>query len=276
MKLSSPVASMSILTLSSLPDPILHLICVYLAPDRPTINDDEHGQCPTLYRPIISLSLTAHSLNRISSRYIATNISLTDTCARWDLFLRTVTTNPIYASNVKYLRLKESSVEEDIGMSNENSAEEEIKKSPSKYQYEYIVHCLTHKPLPLWDTIRVVRFDNTNAWDEECVVQLDLKRKEEGEEESTYRKYTTGTEQLNGNLEGLNMTKFLEIPNVTGVIATTRDFENDGDDQDDADWADEDEEGIDDETVIGILRMRAITKMIGKLSTDLLYQRLNR
>lgn len=274
MKLSSPVASMSILTLSSLPDPILHLICVYLAPDRPTINDDEHGQCPTLYRPIISLSLTAHSLNRISSRYIATNISLTDTCARWDLFLRTVTTNPIYASNVKYLRLKESSVEEDIGMSNENSAEEEIKKSPSKYQYEYIadmfraltgleamyvhygisayaahiVHCLTHKPLPLWDTIRVVRFDNTNAWDEECVVQLDLKRKEEGEEESTYRKYTTGTEQLNGNLEGLNMTKFLEIPNVTGVIATTRDFENDGDDQDDADWADEDEEGTDDDS----------------------------
>jgi hypothetical protein len=79
-------------------------------------------------------------------------------------------------------------------------------------------------------------------------VQLDLKRKEEGEEESTYRKYTTGTEQLNGNLEGLNMTKFLEIPNVTGVIATTRDFENDGDDQDDADWADEDEEGIDDDS----------------------------
>jgi hypothetical protein len=44
------------------------------------------------------------------------------------------------------------------------------------------------------------------------------------------------------------MTKFLEIPNVTGVIATTRDFENDGDDQDDADWADEDEEGTDDDS----------------------------
>ncbi|KAL1791932.1 hypothetical protein ACET3X_009683 [Alternaria dauci] len=254
---------MSLLTLSSLPDPILHLICVYLTPDRPTVNDDEHGQCPTLYRPIISLSLTAHSLNRISSRYIATNISLTDACARWNLFLRTVTTNPTYASNVKYLKLNESSVEE------------EIQGTPSRYQYEYIadmlralnglealyvhhgisayaghiVHCLTHKPLPLWDTIRVVRFDNTNTWDEECVVQLDLKRKEKGEEESTHLKYTTGTEQLNGKLEGLNMTNFFKIPDVAGVIATTRDFENDGDDQNDADWVDEDEEeGVDDES----------------------------
>ncbi|KAG9186861.1 hypothetical protein G6011_09969 [Alternaria panax] len=250
---------MSLLNLSSLPDPILHLICVYLTPDRPTVNDDEHGQCPTLYRPIISLSLAAHSLNRISSRYIATNISLTVTCARWDLFLRTVTTNPTYASNVKYLKL------------NDNSAEEDVEKPSSKYRYEHIadmfralnglealygtsayadhiVHCLTHKPLPLWDTLLVVRFHSINSWDEECVVQLDLERKERGEDESTDHKYTTGTEQLNGELESLNITRFLQIPGVSGVIASTRDFENDGDDQDDADWVDEDEGEVDDDS----------------------------
>ncbi|CAG5156830.1 uncharacterized protein ALTATR162_LOCUS4623 [Alternaria atra] len=247
---------MSLVTLSSLPDPILHLICIYLTPDRPTVNDDEQGQCPTLYRPIISLSLTAHSLNCISSKHIATNISLTDACARWDLFLRTVTTNPTYASNVKYLKLNESSVEEPSGKPLSKSQGEHIVdmfralNSLEALHLHYdtpayadlIVHCLTYKSLPLWDTLRVVRFDNINAWDEECIVQLDLEREERGEKEGTGGKYTSGTERLNGELEGLNITRFLNVPDVTGVSITTRDVENDGDDKDDADWVDGDEE----------------------------------
>lgn len=247
---------MSLVTLSSLPDPILHLICVYLTPDRPTVNDDENGQCPTLYRPIISLSLTAHSLNRISSRHIATNISLTDACTRWDLFQRSVTTNPTYASNVKYLKLNENSGEESSGKPLSkfrgqhiidmfralNSLETLYLHYGTSAHAHLIVHCLTYKSLPLWNTLRVVRFDNVNTWDEECIVQLDLERKEIGEEETTDSKYTSGKDQLNGELEGLNMTGFLKIPEVTGVNVTTRDFENDGDDQDDADWVDKGKE----------------------------------
>lgn len=248
---------MSLTTFSSLPDPILHLICVYLTPDRPAVNDDEHGQSPMLYRPIINLSLTAHSLNRISSVHIPTNINLTDACARWDLFLRTVTTNPTYASNVKYLKLNDSTVNESDGQPFGKRLEDMLRAlSGLEVLYSHhgtsdhahaIVHVLTSKPLPLWDTLKVVRFDHTNTWGEECIVQLDLER-EDMEDGRTHGKYTSGTKLLTGELEGLKISEFLKIPDVSGVNVSTRDFENDGDDHEDADWVDEDEEEVDDDS----------------------------
>jgi hypothetical protein len=245
---------MSLVTLSSLPDPILHLICVYLTPDRSTVNDDEHGQCPKLYHPIINLSLTAHALNRISSVHIATNISLSDACKRWDLFLRTVTTNPTYASNVKYLKLNQLTADDylPVNLTDIIGALGGLETLYSHHSNSglagYIVLFLTSTPRPLWDTLQVVRFNHINAWGEEAIIQLDLSR-EEQEEGHTGFGCTTGTELLTGQLKDLSISSFLYIPDVTRVTVSTRDFENDGDDQDDADWVDEeDEEEVDDDS----------------------------
>ncbi|KAH6860992.1 hypothetical protein BKA58DRAFT_43932 [Alternaria rosae] len=237
---------MSLVTLSSLPDPVLHLISVYLAPDRPSVNDVEEGQQSTLYRHIINLSLTAHSLNRISSIHIAKNISLTVACTRWDLFLRTVTSNPTYASTVKYLKMNEGTIDDHYGKRMEAmltalSGLEALYMHHSKRSHaNAIQQLLTSKPLPLWDTLQVLRFDHTNKWGEPAIVQLNFERKEIDKKNGLG--FITGTELLTGELEDLSIHRFLDIPVISGVKASTRDFENDGDDQDDADWVDEEED----------------------------------
>jgi hypothetical protein len=267
---------MSSITLPSLPDPILHLICVYLTPDRPTVNDEENGQSPALYRPIINLSLTAHALNRISSTHIATNISLTDCCTRWDLFLRTVTTNPTYAFNVKYLKLNEGTVEEWL-------EDRPTKRRPSDYDgdnasidelihmfkalcglevlYSHhgkanypgsILHRLQEKEIPLWRTLEVVRFDQVNEWGEDRIVQIHFVRqngkikgklpiapKISPREPGTM--LSTGNELLTGALEGVNFQSLGALPDVHRVEITTRDYSDDGDDEEDGDWVDDEE-----------------------------------
>ncbi|KAF1943285.1 hypothetical protein EJ02DRAFT_453587 [Clathrospora elynae] len=255
---------MSLVTLPSLPDPILHLICIYLTPDRPTVNDEENGQSPTLYRPIISLSLTAHSLNRISSTHIATNISLTDCCVRWDLFLRTVTTNATYAANVKYLKLYEGTVQgwESKRPTTYDSPDDICKlfMALSGLEALYlhhgeslcagdIIHRLTCEPRPLWKTLEVARFDHVNVWGEERIVQLHLVR-EGGKVKGTWPikenkpgcASSWGNETLTGVIKNLDTGALGRLPGVDHVEVTTRDYEERGDDQKDGDWVDEDEE----------------------------------
>ncbi|KNG51500.1 hypothetical protein TW65_01515 [Stemphylium lycopersici] len=248
---------MSSITLPTLPEPILHLICVYLTPDRPTVNDPEHGQSPTLYRPIINFSLTAHALNRISSAHIATNISLAWGGNRWDLFLRTVQQNPVYASSVKYLKLSESSEEEanserphqwQGGLEDLTEMFKALRGLETLFSSRdrqlfpgSILYRLASQEMPLWKTLQVVRFGHINAWGEERIVQLNLHREGGGKE----HKYTSGNELLTGQLEGLNLTDLHKIPEVNGVTVSTRDFEDDGDEEEDADWVDEQEEDED-------------------------------
>ena len=246
---------MSLITLPSLPDPILHLICNYLTPDRPTVNDDTHGQSPTLYRAIINLSLTAHCLNRISSTHIATNMSLTEACKRWDRFLHTVTTNPAYASHVKYLKFSESTP--DV---REINREEEDGDSLSKmlkaltglevlYSHRGVKHtpatilqCLTSGALPLWKTLQTVRFAHVNAWQEDEIVQINLVRQVPAREGTLENYTTTGTHLLTGDLDDLSVSDLCEkIPGVVGVEVATKDLQDDEADEDaDADWVDED------------------------------------
>lgn len=249
---------MSSTSLSSLPDPVLHLICVYLTPDRPSVNDPEHGQSPTLYRPIISFSLTAHALSRISSTHIAKNVSLTHATIRWDLFLRTVQENPIYASNVKYLKLSEGSEEELLAHGKNKSLGtrdlttmfkalcglETLFSSHGKTNSPgTIIRCLMAEEMPLWKTLQVVRFDHVNVWGEERVIELNLQREGgDGEDGTQVRKYTRANELLAGELEGLNIHHFCDIPEVTSVNVTTRDFEEGGDIEEDADWREADGE----------------------------------
>ncbi|RAR04306.1 hypothetical protein DDE82_000821 [Stemphylium lycopersici] len=248
---------MSSITLPTLPEPILHLICVYLTPDRPTVNDPEHGQSPTLYRSIINFSLTAHALNRISSAHIATNISLAWGGNRWDLFLRTVQQNPVYASSVKYLKLSESSEEEanserphqwQGGLEDLTEMFKALRGLETLFSSRdrqlfpgSILYRLASQEMPLWKTLQVVRFGHINAWGEERIVQLNLHREGGGKE----HKYTSGNELLTGQLEGLNLTDLHKIPEVNGVTVSTRDFEDDGDEEEDADWVDEQEEDED-------------------------------
>ncbi|RMZ69129.1 hypothetical protein GMOD_00003053 [Pyrenophora seminiperda CCB06] len=254
---------MSLTTLPSLPDPILHLICIHLTPDRPTVNDHTHGQSPTLYRPIINLSLTAHCLNRISSAHIATNISLTDACTRWNLFLRTVAANPTYASHVKYLKFSNGTPESDALTETTCEAEERDGSSLRKmlkvlpglevlysshhhgrgveYAPATILQYLTSGgELPLWKTLQTVRFDHINAWHENEVVQINLLRGDNSAK-------TTGTHLLTGDLEDLNVTELCEkIPGVVGVQVATKLFQDadavTDEEEADADWIDEDEE----------------------------------
>ncbi|XP_014552710.1 hypothetical protein COCVIDRAFT_109593 [Bipolaris victoriae FI3] len=248
---------MSLTTLPSLPEPILHLICVYLTPDRHSVNDSENGQSPTLYRPIISLSLTAHALNRISSTHIATNMSLTWGTVRWDLFLRTALENRAYASSVKYLKLTELSLyEQDLTRPTkwQDGPDDltEMFKALSGLQTLYSSHCrlkypgsiiyrLTSEEMPLWKTLETVRFDHINFWGEDRIVQLNLQRERtENNEHGEMRKYTVGNGLLTGSLTGLSIQDFHKIPEVTNVVVTTRDFDDDGDTEGDADWVDED------------------------------------
>ncbi|ENI08922.1 hypothetical protein COCC4DRAFT_69511 [Bipolaris maydis ATCC 48331] len=250
---------MSLTTLPSLPEPILHIICIYLTPDRPSVNDSEHGQSPTLYRPIISLSLTAHALNRISSTHIATNMSLTWGTVRWDLFLRTIQENPVYASTVKYLKLSELSIDkqdlirptkwqggpEDVTeMFKALSGLQTLYSSHCKLLYPgSIIHRLTSQEMPLWKTLEVVRFDHINVWGEDRIVQLNLHRERtEENEDGQVSKYTVENGLLTGSLARLDIRQFHAIPEVTNVVVTTRDFEDDGDTEGDADWVDEDAE----------------------------------
>ncbi|EUC47470.1 hypothetical protein COCMIDRAFT_90077 [Bipolaris oryzae ATCC 44560] len=250
---------MSLTTLPSLPEPVLHLICIYLTPDRPSVNDPENGQSPTLYRPIISLSLTAHALNRISSTHIATNMSLTWGTIRWDLFLRTVLENPVYASTVKYLKLSELSLDEQdlvrpTKWQGGTDDLTEMFKALSGLQTLYSSHCrllypdsiiyrLTSQKMPLWKTLQVVRFDHINAWGEDRIAQLNLHRERtKDNEHGEPSKYTMGNGLLTGSLARLSILDFHKIPEVTNVVATTRDFEDDGDTEGDADWVDEDAE----------------------------------
>lgn len=251
---------MSLTTLPSLPDPILHLICIYLTPDRPMVNDDSHGQSPTLYRPIINLSLSAHCLNRISSTHIATNISLTDACTRWDLFLRTVITNPTYASHIKYLKFSEGMLEGRPTTYRGDSVSYlqkmlkaltglEVLYSHSGVEYApaMIIRCLTSGEMPLWKTLQAVRFDHVNAWEEDEVVQINLVRGQPAREGTEHR-HTTGKHLLTGDLEELDVSDLCEkIPGVVGVEIATKDFEdNDGGEDADGDWVDEDEEDEED------------------------------
>jgi hypothetical protein len=249
---------MSLTTLPSLPDPILHLICIYLTPDRPSVNDPEHGQSPTLYRPIINLSLTAHALSRISSTHIATNMSLTYASVRWDLFLRTVLENPTYASTIKYLKLSESSMEEQDANRPTKYQEHgddltEMLKALCGLETLYsshggliypgsIIWRLMSKEMPLWKTLQTVRFDHVNVWGEDRIVQLNLHREgdKSDKDASQVRKYTSDNGILTGDLAGLSIHQFLDIPDVTSVDVTTRDFEDDGDTEGDADWVDDD------------------------------------
>lgn len=260
---------MASVTLSSLPDPVLHLICVYLTPDRPSVNDPENGQSPTLYRPIISFSWTSHALSRISSTHIATNVSLTHATVRWDLFLRTVQENPTYASSVKYLKLSELSQEElsargkseyldnrDLTtMFKALSGLETLFSSHGRLNYPSIViRRLLAQEMPLWKTLEVVRFDHTNVWGEERIIELNLRRESGVNEDGTTRKYTCENGLLTGDLAGLSIHHLLDIPDVTAVNVTTRDFEDDGDTEGDVDWIegdgdqdDEDAEWSDDD-----------------------------
>ncbi|KAI2481788.1 hypothetical protein Ptr902_06169 [Pyrenophora tritici-repentis] len=175
---------MSLITLPSLPDPILHLICIYLTPDRPTVNETIHGQQPTLYRSIINLSLTAHCLNRISSTHIATNISLTAACTRYSLFLRSVTSNPIYASHVRYLKYSENTPNAGATTEDSDGLGTLLKAlSGLEVLYAYGAHhaparilksLTTPNPLSLCKTLQAIRLDHVNAWQEHEVVQLTL------------------------------------------------------------------------------------------------------
>jgi hypothetical protein len=263
---------MSSVTLSSLPDPILHLICVYLTPDRPTVNDEENGQSPALYRPIINLSLTAHALNRISSTHIATNISLTDGCTRWDLFLRTVTNNPTYAFNVKYLKFSECTEEErrtnrptryrardydDIYYNGDEVYEMLKALCGLEVLYSHhgimnhpvsIMYRIQQKEIPLWKTLEVVRFDQVNEWDEDRIIQIHFVR-ENGKVKGNWPlsppepgiTRSTGNELLTGELKSLNGHSLADLPGVDHVEVTTRDYSDDGDDEEDGDWVDDEE-----------------------------------
>ncbi|USP74482.1 uncharacterized protein yc1106_01756 [Curvularia clavata] len=254
---------MTSVTLSSLPDPVLHLICVYLTPDRPSVNDPENGQSPTLYRPIISFSLTAHSLSRISSTHIATNVSLTHATVRWDLFLRTVQENPTYASSVKYFKLSEPSQEE-LSARGQNKYLDNrdlttMFKALSGLETLFSSHGRLNRPntiidrlmaeeMPLWKTLQVVRFDHINVWGEERIIELNLRREGGGGEDGTnVSKYIWENGLLTGDLAGLSAHHLLNIPDVTAVDVTTRDFEDDGDTEGDADWiedgGDQEDEG---------------------------------
>jgi hypothetical protein len=219
------------------------------------VNDPENGQASILYRPIISLSLTSHALNRISSTHIATNISLTDCCVRWDLFLRTVTTNTTYAQNVKYLKLSEAPAEDRYiprPIQLEFAADEVCELfgalSGLEVLFSYhgkllypgsIVYRLTSKQLSMWETLNVVRFDHINAWDEERLVEFNLIR---GEEEHTDgRGRLTGGELLTGKLQSVGVCNFFKIPKVDMVKVSTRDFDDVQEDTEDGDWMDVDE-----------------------------------
>jgi len=233
------------------------LICNYLTPDRPTVNDDTHGQSPTLYRAIINLSLTAHCLNRISSTHIATNMSLTEACKRWDLFLHTVTTNPAYASHVKYLKFSESTSDVHAIKHKEDDGVSLLKMLKAltglevlyshrgvKYTPAMILQCLTSESLPLWKTLQTVRFDHVNAWQEDEIVQINLVRQILVRKGTLESYTTTGTHLLTGDLDDLGVSDLCDkIPEVVDVQVVTKDLQDDEADEDaDADWADEDED----------------------------------
>ncbi|KAI1535671.1 hypothetical protein PtrSN002B_006131 [Pyrenophora tritici-repentis] len=228
---------MSLITLPSLPDPILHLICIYLTPDRPTVNETIHGQQPTLYRSIINLSLTAHCLNRISSTHIATNISLTAACTRYSLFLRSVTSNPIYASHVRYLKYSENTLNAGATTEDSDGLGTLLKAlSGLEVLYAYGAHhaparilksLTTPNPLSLCKTLQAIRLDHVNAWQEHEVVQLTLVRGEPICEGTTGECHTTGTHLLTGDLHDLDVSALGE--KITGVVGV----EDDSDYEDD-------------------------------------------
>jgi hypothetical protein len=96
--------------------------------------------------------------------------------------------------------------------------------------------------MPLWKTLQTVRFDHVNVWGEDRIVQLNLHREgdKSDKDASQVRKYTSDNGILTGDLAGLSIHQFLDIPDVTSVDVTTRDFEDDGDTEGDADWVDDD------------------------------------
>jgi len=167
--------------------------------------------------------------------------------------------NSVYASTVKYLKLSELSLDKQdlIRPTKWQDGPDDVTemfKTLSGLQTLYSSHCkllypgsiiyrLTSEEMPLWKTLEMVRFDHINAWGEDRIVQLDLHRERtEDNEHSEPRKYTSGNGLLTGSLARLSIQEFHKIPEVTSVVVTTRDFEDDGDTEGDADWVDEDAE----------------------------------
>lgn len=189
-------------------------------------------------------------------------MSLTWGTVRWDLFLRTVHENPVYASTVKYLKLSELSLDEQdlIRPTKWQGGPEDLTEmfkvlcgletlysSHSRLLYPgSIIYRLTSEEMPLWKTLKVVRFDHINVWGEDRIVQLNLHRERREDEDGKVRKYTVRNGLLTGSLARLSIQEFHKIPEVTNVVVTTRDFEDDGDTEGDADWVDrgaEEDEG---------------------------------
>jgi hypothetical protein len=252
------MAIMSLTSLTTLPETVLRLICLLLTPTRALVNDHQIDTIPSIHRAIISFTLTCRTISRIAKSYIATNISLTDCCVRWDLFLRTVLESPTYAANVKYLKLCEGTKTEwitsrptpqDIESDQVTAMFRALHQLQVLFPYKgealypgSIIWRLTggSEDMPMKHTLKELRFDHINLWGEERIVQIQLCRQmDEGQEQGNW---VVGGEHLTGKLEGLSAYKFCEWPGVQRLEVTSKDGEDDGDATSDGDWEDEESE----------------------------------
>jgi hypothetical protein len=114
-----------------------------------------------------------------------------------------------------------------------------------------IVYRLTAKQLPLWNTLEILRFDQTNEWGEEHIVQLHLVREngkvKEAERTTQWERYEPGLSTgpskrlLTGELQDLRIDSLLAFPGVSFVDVTSLNPSNEGDDEEDGDWVDDEE-----------------------------------
>jgi hypothetical protein len=254
----SIMATMLLMSLTTLPEAVLRLICLLLTPTHALVNDHPIDTIPSIHRGIINFALTCRTISRIARSYIAANISLTDCCVRWDLFLRTVLESPTYAANIKYLKLCEGTEAEWITsrMSHPNIETDHVTamfralhqlqvlfsyKGEALYPGSIIWRLTSgSEDMPMKHTLKELQFDHINIWGEKAVVQIQLCRQmDKGQEQGNW---VVGGEHLTGKLKGLSVHKLCEWPGVQHLEVTSKDGEDDGDAMSDGDWEDEESE----------------------------------